>query len=98
MQLIQNPGYNSLLILIWEGSYCITFVYYRQFSGSSAFPQCQVILFFEHKGILFFDFLPCSFCWLLINLGIKEKNVRHGLLGVSIQTVKRPNKGCCLFC
>ena len=63
MQLMQNPGYNSLLILIWEGSYCIT-----------------------------------SFCWLLINSGIKEKNVRHGLLGFSIQTVKRPNKGCCLFC
>ena len=33
-----------------------TFVCYRRFSGSSAFPKCQDIPLFDNKGILSFLF------------------------------------------
>ncbi len=75
-----------------------TFVCYRRFSGSSAFPKCQDIPLFDNKGILSFHFLPCLFYRLLINSGLEEENVRHGSFGISFQIEKPSDKGYCLFC
>ena len=75
-----------------------TFVCYKRFSGSSAFPKCQDIPLFDNKGILSFRFLPCLFYRLLINSGLEEENVRHGSFGISFQIEKLSNKGYCLFC
>ena len=75
-----------------------TFVCYRRFSGSSAFPKCQDIPLFDNKGTLSFHFLPCLFYRLLINSGLEEENVRHGSSGISFQIEKPSNKGYCMFC
>ena len=74
-----------------------TFVCYRRFSGSSAFPQCQDFLFLSNKGIPFFYFLPVSFYQLLISPDLKEENVRYESSKISYQIEKCSNKGYCLL-
>ena len=70
-----------------------TFVGYKRFSGSLAFPYCQDFSFFDNKRIRLSNLLPCMFYHLFINPVRKEKNVRPKPSGISLQIEKYPDRG-----
>lgn len=73
MQLIQNPGYNSLLILIWEGSYFINNKTHSFTIGNSPgvqlFHNVRLFCFLSIKGFCFSiscraRFAGCLLIWV----------------------------------